>query len=251
MEQPTPGTRLNKYLASCGLCSRREADRMVEEGRVTINGRPCQSGMKVFPGDLVEVDGRPVEPTGRARIIALHKPRGYVTTTDRRWGDPLVEDLLNEEERLFPVGRLDRESEGLLLMTNQGDLAQQIMRGRNGHEKEYIVTVDKPVTETFLKQMRAGVYLKELERTTRKCRVWKQDKNTFRIVLTEGMNRQIRRMCEACGCSVVRLVRVRVMNVLLGSLQPGCSRDLSEQEKEELYRMLASGDNRGSEETHG
>jgi len=223
--------RLNKYLSMQGICSRREADRLIEEGHVRVNGEVPQLGASVSEEDHVTVDGRSVSPDKVTEIyLAVNKPRGVVVTTDRSHGDRLLEDLIHEKERVFAVGRLDKDSEGLILMTNNGELSNRIQKAREGHEKEYVVTVDRPVTAAFLAGMRNGVYLEELDRTTRRCSVRKIGADTFGIILTEGMNRQIRRMCEAFGYHVIRLKRIRVMNIELGELESGEYRHLTEEE---------------------
>lgn len=235
--------RLNKYLSRMGICSRREADRMIEEGRVLIDGRRASMGEKVTEGQSVLFDGRPVlsgkEKEPRPILLAVNKPRGIVcTTSDKDRAENIVE-FLHYPERIYPVGRLDKDSEGLLLMTNQGDLVNKIMRSGNAHEKEYIVTIDRDVTDGFLRRMSAGIYLEELKVRTRPCKVRRLDDRRFSIILTQGLNRQIRRMCQACGCRVERLVRVRIMNIGLGSLKEGQSREISGKEYEELLRLLS------------
>lgn len=230
--------RINKYLSEAGVCSRREADRLLEAGSVTVDGRRAEVGETVCPGQKIMVKGKLVEKSQERILLALYKPRGVVCTTDRRWKDKTVDDILNYHRRLFPVGRLDKESEGLLLMTNDGDLQNQIARARYGHEKEYLVTVDQPVTEDFLKKMSRGVYLPELDRTTRPCLVRKTGVCEFSIILTQGMNRQIRRMCRVFRYEVKRLVRIRVMNILLGDLKEGEYREVTGEERSDLMKML-------------
>ncbi len=230
--------RLNKYLSENGVCSRREADRLIEAGKVSVDGVTAVLGQILTGAERVEVSGRLVETGAREVYYAVNKPRGVVVTTDRTWGDPVLEDLVPDSVRVFAVGRLDKDSEGLILMTNNGDVSNQIQKARERHEKEYLVTVDRPVTDTFLREMREGVYLEELDRTTRPCRVKKTGKNQFDIVLTEGMNRQIRRMCHALGFEVTTLQRIRVMNILLGDLAPGKYRDLSDEEVRGLKSQL-------------
>ena len=239
--------RLNRYLSQCGVCSRREADRLIGAGRVLVNGRPAGLGMDVTEGDLVEADGRPVKAETSEIFLAVNKPRGYVVTTDRSHGDRLIGDLIHKEERVFSVGRLDKESEGLILMTNNGDVSNRIQKARGFHEKEYQVTIDRPVTEELIRGLSSGVWLEELGRRTRPCRVRKTGEHSMDMVLTEGMNRQIRRMCAAFGCQVTRLRRIRVMNVLLGDLKPGEYRDLTDTEVRELKRSLgtAGGEDNG------
>ena len=230
--------RLNKYLSSHGVCSRREADRLIEEGRVSVNGETASTGLQVNEGDLVTVDGKPVRETVEEIFLAVNKPRGVVVTTDRTWGDRVLEDIISCRERVFAVGRLDKESEGLILMTNNGDASNLIQKAHERHEKEYVVSVDRPVTEQFLKGMRSGVLLEELGRTTRPCTVRKIDDHSFDIVLTEGMNRQIRRMCSSFGYRVTSLKRIRIMNILLGDLPSGASRELTREEIREIKTLI-------------
>lgn len=235
--------RLNKYLAETGICSRREADRLIEDGRVTVNGQRAGMGRKIHPGDRVLVDGKCCAREEEMILLAVNKPVGVVCTTDKRWGDLTVEELLNYPKRVFSIGRLDKNSEGLLLMTNNGDILNKIMRAGNYHEKEYLVTIDRPVTGEFLQKMAAGG-IPILDQVTRPCRTEKTGKYTFRIVLTQGLNRQIRRMCEYCGCRVTKLRRVRIMNIRLGSLKTGEYRKITDEEIEVLYDMLKKSDNR-------
>lgn len=235
--------RLNKYLSEQGICSRREADRLIEAGKVTIDGRTAQMGEKVTGQEVIFCNGKPAgKAAGAAKVkpilLVVNKPRGYVCTTSDKDRAPNVIDLLQYPTRVYPVGRLDKDSEGLLLMTNQGELANQIMHAGNLHEKEYLVTVDQPFNVAFLKKMREGVELKELDVTTRPCQVEAISQKTFRIVLTQGLNRQIRRMCEALGYRVVSLKRVRIMNILLGKLNTGDYRRATPRELEELERQL-------------
>ena len=230
--------RLNKYLSSHGVCSRREADRLIEEGRVSVNGETASTGLQVNEGDLITVDGKPVRETVEEIFLAVNKPRGVVVTTDRTWGDRVLEDIISCRERVFAVGRLDKESEGLILMTNNGDASNLIQKAHERHEKEYVVSVDRPVTEQFLKGMRSGVLLEEVGRTTRPCTVSKIDDHSFDIVLTEGMNRQIRRMCSSFGYRVTSLKRIRIMNILLGDLPSGASRELTREEIREIKTLI-------------
>ena len=230
--------RLNKYLSSHGVCSRREGDRLIEEGRVSVNGETASTGLQVNEGDLVTVDGKPVRETVEEIFLAVNKPRGVVVTTDRTWGDRVLEDIISCRERGFAVGRLDKESEGLILMTNNGDASNLIQKAHERHEKEYVVSVDRPVTEQFLKGMRSGVLLEEIGRTTRPCTVSKIDDHSFDIVLTEGMNRQIRRMCSSFGYRVTSLKRIRIMNILLGDLPSGASRELTREEIREIKTLI-------------
>jgi 23S rRNA pseudouridine2604 synthase len=222
-----PGMRINKYLSERGLCSRREADSWVDAGRVSINGAVATLGTKVHEGDLVRVDGRVVGGETAHVYLALHKPAGIECTTDPRVPDNVIE-FVAHRERVFPIGRLDKNSEGLLLLTNDGDIVNDLLRARHGHEKEYVVTVDRPVTDAFVHAMANGVAI--LDRITNPCRVRRIGRNVFRIVLTQGLNRQIRRMCEVLGYSVRRLVRVRFVNIQLEGIAPGRWRNLTRSE---------------------
>jgi 23S rRNA pseudouridine2604 synthase len=226
-----PGMRINKYLSERGLCSRREADSWVGGGRVSINGVVATLGTKVLPGDAVKVDGRSVGGESTHVYIALHKPVGIECTTDPRVPDNVIE-FVSHHERIFPIGRLDKNSEGLLLLTNDGDIVNDLLRARHGHEKEYLVTVDRPITDDFLNAMAGGVEI--LDRVTAPCRVYRVSKNVFRIILTQGLNRQIRRMCEVFGYSVRRLIRVRFVNIKLDGLALGRWRNLSRAELAQL-----------------
>lgn len=230
--------RLNKYLSEAGVCSRREADRLIESGRVTVDGQKAQTGMKITPGQVVRVGKKTVSRQDDMIVLAVNKPRGIVCTEEKREKNSIVR-FLDYPVRVTYAGRLDKDSRGLLLMTNNGDIIDRMMRGANRHEKEYKVTVDKEITEEFLKKMSEGVPI--LDTVTRPCRVSRIGKYTFSIVLTQGLNRQIRRMCEALGYEVKDLVRVRVMNIRLGSLKEGQYRKLSDEELEELYDLLNKG----------
>ena len=231
--------RLNKFLSEAGVCSRREADRLIEAGRVTVDGKKAETGMKITPGQEVRVDQKLVKPEEEMIVLAVNKPRGIVCTEEKREPDNIIR-FLNYPTRITYAGRLDKDSEGLLLMTNNGDIINKMMRAGNYHEKEYLVTVDKPVTEEFLQHMARGVPI--LDTVTRPCQVKKEGKKTFRIVLTQGLNRQIRRMC-ALGYKVVTLKRVRIMQIRLGDLKPGQYRPLTEQELASLDRMLEHSSN--------
>ena len=229
--------RINKFLSEAGICSRREADRRIGEGFVTINGRKAVMGDKVFPGDKVMFGRKSVSKEEAVILLVVNKPVGIVCTAEKRERDNIV-DFLGYPKRVYPVGRLDKDSHGLILMTNQGELVNQIMRSSNMHEKEYIVRVHREVTEGFLQKMAKGVYLEELDVTTRECRVEKVGRYTFRIVLTQGLNRQIRRMCQAFQYRVVDLKRVRIMNIRLGDLKEGEYREVSQEEWEELQGRI-------------
>jgi 23S rRNA pseudouridine2604 synthase len=219
--------RLNKYISETGVCSRREADSWIEAGRVTVNGQIAQLGTKVQPGDTVCVDGKPVGAAKKHVYIALNKPPGITCTTERHVEGNIV-DFVGHRERIFPIGRLDKDSEGLILLTNNGDIVNEILREENEHEKEYIVTVDRPVTEIFLNGMASGVRI--LGTVTKPCKVSRLDRCTFKIILTQGLNRQIRRMCSFFGYKVVKLQRVRVINITLGGLKLGQWRELKPEE---------------------
>ncbi len=238
--------RLNKFLSEAGVCSRREADRLIEKGKVTVDGRKAVPGMQVEEGQTVCVGKKVIEGRNEKIVLAVNKPAGIVCTEDMRVKNNIIR-FFKYPVRVTYAGRLDKDSEGLLIMTNDGDLINGMMRARYGHEKEYRVTVNKPVTEGFLRQMREGVRIRDVEKdldaVTRQCKVWGVGKYTFSIVLTQGLNRQIRRMCEALGYKVTRLVRVRIMNIELGGLKPGEVRKLSEQELKELYEQIEEGKN--------
>jgi len=234
--------RLNKYISETGICSRREADSWIEQGRVSINGKRAELGTQVNEGDEVRVNGRLVGAKKKQVYIALNKPVGITCTTERHIAGNIV-DFVNHPDRIFPIGRLDKDSEGLILLTNNGDIVNEILRVENRHEKEYIVTVDRPVTTDFLEGMSKGVRLPELETTTKPCRTSRvgdrAQSRVFRIVLTQGLNRQIRRMCEVFGYEVRRLQRVRIIKLQLGKLKVGEWRDLT---AEELRGLLPERD---------
>ena len=230
--------RLNKYLSEAGVCSRREADRLIEEGKVFVDGVRAENGRKVTDEMEITVNGKRCSRGQKMVLLAFHKPEGVVCTTDRRWNDVTVEDVLQYPTRVFSVGRLDKDSEGLLLLTNEGDLVNRIMKAGNYHEKEYQVTVNKPVTEEFIRGMSGGVPI--LDTVTRPCKVTKTGKNSFCIILTQGLNRQIRRMCEYFGYKVVTLKRVRIMNLHLDGLEEGKYREIRPEERKELEEMLSS-----------
>lgn len=230
-------TRINKFLSEAGFCSRRAADKLIEEGRVTINGVVPEMGTKISAGDEVRVDGKLIsEPTEKPVYIAFNKPEGIVCTTDVGIEPDNIIDFINYPTRIFPIGRLDKMSEGLIFLTNDGDIVNKILRARNNHEKEYLVNVNKPITKEFLQQMSEGVPI--LDTVTRECEVEQITKFRFRIVLTQGLNRQIRRMCEHLGYRVVNLKRTRIMNVKL-DVPTGEWRDLTKDELAEINRMVA------------
>lgn len=227
--------RINKFLSEAGIVSRRGADKWIEDGRVTINGDLATVGSKVEAGDDVRVDGKPVKKEEQLVYIALNKPVGITCTTERHIEGNVV-DFINHPLRIFHIGRLDKESEGLLLMTNDGDIVNEILRAENHHEKEYVVQVDRPITDDFVKKMASGVEI--LDTKTLPCRVEKISSTVFKIILEQGLNRQIRRMCSALGYSVKRLQRIRVMNIHLGKLKVGEWRDLTDKERTELFTLL-------------
>lgn len=231
------GIRINKYLSEAGVCSRREADRQIEAGAVSIDGETAGMGTKVFYGQQVLFKGKVVKKEEEMVLIAFHKPAGVVCTSEQREKNNVI-NYLHYPKRIYPIGRLDKDSEGLLLLTNNGDIVNKIMRAGNMHEKEYIVNVNKPVTESFLKGLAGGVPLIELDTTTRKCRVEQTAKRQFRIILTQGLNRQIRRMCEYFGYRVEKLVRIRIMNIELGNLKKGTYRDVTKDEYQTLSQLL-------------
>ncbi len=230
--------RINKYLSEVGYCSRRAADKLIEEGRVTINGSVPEMGTKISPDDEIRVDGKLIsEPKEKQVYIAFNKPVGIVCTTDTRVEKDNIIDFINYPKRIFPIGRLDKPSEGLILLTNDGDIVNKILRARNNHEKEYLVTVNKPVTKEFIKKMSNGVPI--LDTITRKCFVEQKGTFTFKIILTQGLNRQIRRMCEYLDYEVVQLKRVRIMNILL-DMPVGEWRYLTPNELNEINQLIAS-----------
>lgn len=236
------GIRINKFLSEAGVCSRREADRRIENGEITINGRVAVNGDKVLPKDEVLVNGRPIQKEEEMILLVLNKPAGIVCTAEKREKNNVI-DFLKYPKRIYPIGRLDKDSEGLLLLTNNGDIVNKIMRAGNMHEKEYIVTVNKPVTDSFIRGLSGGVPLVELNTTTRKCKVEKLGNRKFRIILTQGLNRQIRRMCEYFGYRVEKLERVRIMNIKLGDLKAGQYREVTEAEYAKLLRLISQSSN--------
>ena len=227
--------RLNKYLSDAGICSRRQADRWIEEKRITVNGEIAGMGMKVAPDSEVCLDGKLIKKEEKKVLLAMNKPAGIVCTAEKRERNNIV-DYMKYPKRIYPVGRLDKDSTGLLLLTNDGELVNKIMRAGNYHEKEYLVSVNKPVTEEFCRKMSRGVAI--LDTVTRPCKVEKTGEKSFRIILTQGLNRQIRRMCSTQGREVVQLKRIRIMNILLGDLKPGEYRNVTEAEYQQLKEQL-------------
>ena len=232
------GTRINKYLSEIGFCSRREADKLIEAGRVTINGKVPEMGTKFMPGDEVRVDGKALnKPQEEFVYLAFNKPVGIVCTTDTGVEKDNIIDFINYPKRIFPIGRLDKPSEGLIFLTNDGDIVNKILRARNNHEKEYIVKVDRIIDADFILKMSSGVPI--LDTVTRKCKVEPIDQYRFKIVLTQGLNRQIRRMCEYLGYNVVRLKRIRIMNIKL-DVPVGKWRYLTPAELQEIQKLVAN-----------
>jgi len=231
-------TRINKYLSEVGYCSRRAADKLIDQGRVTINGKVPEMGTKISEGDEVHVDGKLIsEPNEKPVYLAFNKPIGIVCTTDTRVEKDNIIDFINYPKRIFPIGRLDKPSEGLIFLTNDGDIVNKILRARNHHEKEYLVTVDRAITQDFIERMQNGVPI--LDTVTRKCKVEQIGKYEFKIILTQGLNRQIRRMCEHLDYNVKRLKRIRIMNVKL-DIPAGKWRDITKAELEEINRLVSS-----------
>jgi len=240
--------RLNKYLSDAGVCSRREADRLIEAGKVMIDGQIAQMGMKVNPYQKVLVNRKPVKKEVGMILLAVNKPVGVVCTAEKKEKKNII-NFMKYPHRIYPIGRLDKDSEGLLLMTNNGDIVNKIMRAGNYHEKEYIVTVNRPITDVFLKKMSEGVPI--LDTITRACKVESVGKYKFKIILTQGLNRQIRRMCEYFDYKVVALKRIRIMNIELGKLKVGAYREVTEQEKNRLYAMIQESANTISYDNKG
>ncbi len=235
--------RLNKFLSDAGVCSRRAADKAIEEGRVLVNGEIPLMGQRISSSDEILFDGKSVSNANKKPVlIAYNKPVGIVCTAEKKEKNNIV-DHIGYPERIYPIGRLDKDSNGLILLTNQGDLVNKIMRAVNAHEKEYIVSVDKEIDKDFIKKMSDGVYLDELEVTTRKCKVKKLSKYEFNIILTQGLNRQIRRMCQMLGYKVKTLKRVRIMNIELGDLKVDTYRDVTPSEIATLNKMLEGSKN--------
>lgn len=232
--------RINKFLSEVGYCSRREADKLIEAGRVTINGIVPEMGTKIASGDVVHVDGEEIKNTKTNFVyLAFNKPVGIVCTTDTSVEKDNIIDFINYPKRIFPIGRLDKPSEGLILLTDDGDIVNKILRASNNHEKEYIVTVDKPISQTFIERMSGGIPLSELNKVTKKCNVEKLSTYKFKIILTQGLNRQIRRMCEYLNYEVETLKRVRIMNVKL-NMPVGEYRELTKEEFDELNRLIST-----------
>ena len=230
-------TRLNKYLADCGVCSRREADKLIEAGKVKVNGIVADMGCKVSESDKVQVNGKTLQGKAKHVVLAFYKPIGVTCTEKDAHAEKIINDFIKYPVRVTYAGRLDKDSEGLLLLTNDGSLIDAMMRGANRHETEYVVKVNKEITADFVQKMSAGMYLEELKANTRPCQVEKVGKFTFRIILTQGLNRQIRRMCKALGYEVTSLKRERVMNIKLGKLVPGKYKEITGEELEKLYEL--------------
>ena len=236
MSDSETSINLNKFISDTGICSRRVAEKFILEGRVKINGQPTQLGNRVKPGDVVTLDGKPLKSTPKLLYLAFNKPPGITCTTETHIPGNII-SYINHPQRLFPIGRLDKESEGLIFLTNDGNIVNKILRAGNNHQKEYIVTVNKPISPEFIKRMASGVPI--LDTVTQKCRVRQLSKTTFNIILTQGLNRQIRRMCEYLGYEVQKLVRIRIMNVSLGNLKKGEWRYLDETEMLEIQNLVA------------
>lgn len=234
------GMRINKYLSEAGVCSRREADRALEAGQIRIGDRVAVLGDRVRETDTVYYRGRPVQRDEEHILIAFHKPKGVVCTTSKKEGVNIV-DYIGYPKRIYPVGRLDKDSTGLILLTNDGDIVNKMMRSGNRHEKEYVVTVNRDITDDFIMRMSKGVPI--LDTVTRPCKVWSTGAREFRIVLTQGLNRQIRRMCETLGYKVKTLKRLRIMNISLGNLKEGAYRDVTDEEWSELRRLIRHSSN--------
>ncbi|TAH42616.1 MAG: 23S rRNA pseudouridine(2604) synthase RluF [Bacteroidetes bacterium] len=229
-------TRLNKFVSETGYCSRREADRLIQEGKILVNGSVAELGTKVTDTDVVTVDGKVIQVQHDFVYLAFHKPPGIICTTETNVRDNII-DYIQYPKRIFPVGRLDRASEGLIFMTSDGDIVNKILRAGNNHEKEYIVTVDKPITAKFINEMSNGIPI--LDTVTRNCFVEKTTKHEFRIILTQGLNRQIRRMCDYLDYRVERLIRTRIMNVTLENLEPGKYRELTQEELQTINTLVS------------
>ena len=235
METLPHSIRINKALSESGYCSRRQADTLIEQGKVAINGITAVLGDKVLPDDVITVNGNPIKATEKEVFIAFHKPVGITCTTDLKIEGNIIE-FINHKERIFPIGRLDKPSEGLLFLTNNGDIVNKILRAGNNHEKEYIVTVNRPVTDSFIQKMSNGVPI--LDTVTKKCHVERISRFVFKIILVQGLNRQIRRMCAYFDYEVTRLQRIRIMNISLDNIPVGKWRDLTEKELKEINRLV-------------
>ncbi len=229
--------RINKYLSFAGFASRRKADELIKEGKITINDRIAILGDEVSKKDIVKCEDTIIKRKSNDVILLFNKPKGIVCTSEKREKNNII-DYINYPVRIFNVGRLDRDSHGLILLTNMGELSNKVLKSRNYHEKEYIVTVDKKITDRFLKYLREGIYLKDLETTTRPCKVWKTKDKEFHIILTQGLNRQIRRMCKACHYKVTDLFRIRIMNLDIRGIKEGKYREIKEFEYNELLKIL-------------
>lgn len=229
--------RINKYLSFAGFASRRKADELIKEGKITINDRIAILGDEVSKKDIVKCEDTVIKRKSNDVILLFNKPKGIVCTSEKREKNNII-DYINYPVRIFNVGRLDRDSHGLILLTNMGELSNKVLKSRNYHEKEYIVTVDKKITDRFLKCLREGIYLKDLETTTRPCKVWKTKDKEFHIILTQGLNRQIRRMCKECHYKVIDLFRIRIMNLDIRGIKEGKYREIKELEYNELLKIL-------------
>ena len=230
------GIRLNKYLAECGVCSRRDADRLIEEGRIPVDGIVARTGIRLSGKETVAVNGKILHSPNEKKVLAYYKQVGVICTEKDKYAGKMISDMIKYPVRVTYAGRLDKDSEGLMILTNDGDLIDKIMRSANRHEKEYIVKVNKEITEEFVRDMEEGIWLKELQTRTRPCPVKKEGKYTFRIVLTQGLNRQIRRMCRTLGYEVKSLKRIRIMNIELKDLKPGEYREIVGEELHRLYQ---------------
>lgn len=239
---------LNKYISETGFCSRRDADKFIDDGRVSINNKEAKKGNRVTENDVVFIDGEPLKKKTPPVYIMLHKPKGITCTTDLKDKTNII-DFVNHKSRIFPIGRLDKLSEGLIFLTNDGDIVNKILRAGNGHEKEYVVTTDKPIAAGFINKMRNGI--KILGIVTNKCFVKQEGESRFRIILTQGLNRQIRRMCAALGYKVTSLKRVRIMNITLNGLTPGKWRNFSAKEIAEINAMVSTSSKTGDSESLG
>ena len=245
MEKKQETVRLNKYLAECGVCSRRDGDKLIASGKVTVDGRTAVMGERVTGMETIAVQGKILSGRNQKIVLAYYKPVGVTCTERDKYAEKTVTEEIGYPVRVTYAGRLDKDSEGLLLLSNDGELIRRMMKASEKHEKEYRVRVDKEITEEFLNKMRDGVYLKELDITTRPCKIKQTGKNTFQIILTQGINRQIRRMCRTFGYEVKALKRIRVMNITLNSLKPGEYRELTDIEMSELYKACGLKTNKG------